>query len=260
MTKEMKEEIMLKENERIDQLMQYDLSIIQSPDVFSFSLDAVLLGDFAKVRNRDDQKIMDLCAGNGAVALMVSQKTKSPVQAVEIQETLVDMAKRSVTLNNLNAQVEIIHQDLKDIPAVHHDSVDVITCNPPYFALEKDSIINPNEQLAIARHEIHITLDELIHKISKLLKIKGKVFLVHRPNRFLELMDVMRKYRLEPKNVRFVYPNEQLEANMVLIEGIKHGGKSGFKMLPPLYIQDEAGDYQTEVKEIIYGENKFKEE
>lgn len=245
---------MLRENERIDQLMQYDLSIIQSPTVFSYSLDAVLLGDFAELRNRDDQKILDLCSGNGAVALMISQKTRSHIYGIEIQEKLANMAKRSVELNHLDDMITIIQKDLKDISKEHYDSVDLITCNPPYFPVDDQSIVNPNEYLAIARHEIHLTLDDLLGKISKLLKINGKVYLVHRPDRFLELMSVMQKYGVNPKSVRFVHPHAQANANIVLVEGIKNNKKGGFKMLPPLYVHNEDGSYQEEVRKILYGE------
>lgn len=245
---------MLKENERIDQLMQYDLEIIQSPDVFSFSLDAVLLGDFAHIRKRDDLKILDLCAGNGAVALMLSQKTKSSIYAVEIQGELVDMAKRSIKLNHLEDQVQVIHKDLKEISKAHYDSVDIITCNPPYFPMTERGAVNPNEHLAIARHEIYLTLDELMAKISKLLKVNGKAYLVHRPDRFLELMDTMRQYEVTPKRVRFIHPTDEMNANMVLVEGIKRGKEAGFQMLPPLYVHDKSGAYRPEVRKILYGE------
>lgn len=245
---------MLKENERIDRLMQYDLDIIQSSEVFSFSLDAVLLGDFAKIRNRDDLKIVDLCSGNGAVALMLSQKTKSPIYGVEIQAELVDMAQRSVELNHLKEQVTIVHRDVNEIGTEHYDTVDVVTCNPPYFPLEENGHINPNEHLAIARHEIHLTLDDLLFKISKLLKMNGKVYLVHRPDRFLELMDGMRKYNIMPKKVQFIYPNETQNANMVLVEGIKYGKVGGFQMLPPLYVHEKDGSYRPEIRKILYGE------
>lgn len=245
---------MLKENERIDQLMQYDLDIIQSPNVFSFSLDAVLLGVFAHLRKRDDLKILDLCSGNGAVALMLSQKTKSPIYAIEIQEELADMAKRSVEMNHLEHQITVIHKDLKEISTEHYDSVDVITCNPPYFPLKEEGTVNPNKHLAIARHEVDVTLDELMYKISKLLKMNGKAYLVHRPDRFLELMDVMRKYNVVPKRVRFIHPTEDMNANMVLVEGIKYGKEAGFQMLPPLYVHDKSGAYRSEVRKILYGE------
>lgn len=245
---------MLKENERLDQLIQYDLKIIQSPSVFSYSLDAVLLGAFAHIRKRDDLKIFDLCSGNGAVALMLSQKTKSSIYAVEIQEELADMARRSVKMNQLENQVHVLHTDLKELSTAHYDSVDVITCNPPYFALNEQGIVNPNPHLAIARHEIHLTLEELIEKMSKLLKINGKAYIVHRPDRFLELMDVMRKYEVTPKRVRFIHPTEEMNANMVLVEGIKKGKEAGFQMLPPLYVHDKSGGYRQEVRKILYGE------
>lgn len=245
---------MLKENERIDQLMQYNLEIIQSSDVFSFSLDAVLLGDFAKIRQRDDLKIVDLCSGNGAVALMLSQKTKSPIYGIEIQPELVDMARRSVELNQLEDQVTIVQRDLNAIRSDHYDSVDVITCNPPYFPLEEKGHVNPNEHLAIARHEIHVNLKQLMFKISKLLKMNGKVYLVHRPDRFLELMDEMRNHQIMPKRVQFIYPNESTNANMVLVEGINKGKEGGFQMLPPLYVHDDNGEYRPEVRKILYGE------
>lgn len=245
---------MLNANERIDQLMQYKLDIIQSADVFSFSLDAILLGDFTQIRNRHDLKIVDLCSGNGAVALMLSQKTKSHIYGVEIQPKLADMARRSVVLNQLENQVTIVERDLKDINTAHYDTVDVITCNPPYFPIEDLGAINPNQHLAIARHELHVTLNQLMFKISKLLKMNGKAYLVYRPDRFLELMDAMRKYNVTPKRVRFIYPTEDQTANMVLVEGIKHGKESGFQMLPPLYVHDNDGTYRPEVRKILYGE------
>lgn len=246
---------MLKENERIDQLMQYDLSIIQSKEVFSYSLDAVLLGDFAKLNKRADQKIFDLCSGNAAVALMISQKTESPIYAIEIQEKLADMARRSVELNHLEDKIKVIQKDIKDIDKEYYDSVDLITCNPPYFPLSEKSMINPNEHLAIARHEIYLKLEELISKISKLLKINGKVYFVYRPDRFLELMTLMQDYGVNPKSVRFVHPNEDSNANIVLVEGIKNNKKAGFKMLPPLYVHHKDGSYQEEVRKILYGKD-----
>ncbi|GEK89040.1 tRNA1(Val) A37 N6-methylase TrmN6 [Alkalibacterium putridalgicola] len=247
-------EIQLKEDERIDQLMQYDLEIIQSPSVFSFSLDAVLLGDFAKVPKHDRARVVDLCSGNGAVALMLSQKTNSKVVAMELQERLVDMAERSIKLNDLEDQVEMIHSDVNHATEhIKKDSVDVLTCNPPYFTVTEESRQNPNAHLAIARHELHLTLKELMTVSAGLLKTKGKAYFVHRPERFLEIMDEMRAARLAPKRIRFVYPKPDREANMLLIEGIKQGKESGLKILPPLYVFDENGNYYPEVRRMIYG-------
>ncbi|GAB2479528.1 tRNA1(Val) (adenine(37)-N6)-methyltransferase [Alkalibacterium psychrotolerans] len=248
--------IELKGDERIDQLMQFNLEIIQSPSVFSFSLDAVLLGDFANVPKHNRAKVVDLCSGNGAVALMLSQKTTSPVTAVEIQERLVDMAERSIELNELTDRVQMIHADVNHVTEhIRKDSVDVITCNPPYFTVSDDSRKNPNEHLAIARHELHLTLKELMAETAGLLKTKGKAYFVHRPERFLEIMDAMREVDLAPKRIRFVYPKADREANMLLIEGIKQGKENGLKILPPLYVFDEQGEYFPEVRRMIYGDD-----
>lgn len=250
-------EDLLRNDERIDQLMQYDLKIIQSPTVFSFSLDAVLLGDFAQVPRHDHASIMDLCSGNGAIALMLSQKTKSLVTGVEIQERLIDMANRSIRLNRLESKVNMIHTDVNEIKKwIRHDSVDVVTCNPPYFKHTKESAKNPNQHLAIARHELYLNLQELMKATAFLLKTKGKAYFVHRPERFLEILDAMREVNLVPKRVRFVYPKEHKEANMLLIEGIKNGKETGFTVLPPLYVFDQQDEYLPEVRRMIYGSNR----
>lgn len=244
----------LKGDERIDQLMQFGLDIIQSPSVFSFSLDAVLLGHFAKVPGHDRAEIVDLCSGNGAVALMLSGQTRSRIKAVEIQERLADMAGRSVEMNGLTEQIDIIHADVNEVHEyIKKDSVDIITCNPPYFTVSDSSRKNPNEHLAIARHELHLTVKELMKATSGLLKTKGKAYFVHRPERFFDIIDAMREVNLAPKRIRFVYPKPDREANMLLIEGIKQGKEDGLKILPPLYVFDEEGNYFPEVRRMIYG-------
>lgn len=245
---------LLKQDERIDQLMQHNLQIIQSSSVFSFSLDAVLLGDFAQVPNSFRTKVVDLCSGNGAVALMLSQRTNGKIIGVELQERLADMAKRSIQMNQLDEKITMVQEDIKNVYSfIKKDSVDVVTCNPPYFSLSEESRKNPNEHLAIARHEIHTNLKEVISFTSGLLKTNGKAYFVHRPDRFLEILDRMREQNLAPKCVRFVYPRENREANMLLIEGIKQGKETGFKVLPPLYVFDENDQYLPEVRKILYG-------
>lgn len=248
-------ETVLKKDERIDSLFQHNLQIIQSSSVFSFSLDAILLGEFASVPKHSRANIVDLCAGNGAVTLMLAAQTQSKVTGVEIQERLVDMAQRSIRLNKLEEQIAMLQTDLKEVTQqIRKDSVDIVTCNPPYFPISEESRKNPNEHLAIARHEIHATLDDVVRTMADLLKTNGKAYMVHRPDRFLEIMDVMRKYCLAPKKVRFVYPKEHKEANMILIEGIKQGKETGFKVLSPLYVFDEEDKYLPEVRRMIYGD------
>lgn len=247
--------IELKADERLDQLMRYGLDIIQSPSVFSFSIDALLLDDFAYLPSHDRASIVDLCSGNGVLPLTLSQRTKSPITAIEIQPRLVDMARRSVELNHLESQIRIIESPLKDsFSYIPHDSVDVLTCNPPYFEWHEKSRKNPNQHLAIARHEIHTNLEEVIRVSSGLLKIKGRAFFVYRPARLMEMLDLFRDYRLMPKKIRFVYPKLDSESNMILIEVIKDGKPSGLKVLPPLFVHDEQENYRPEIREIIYGQ------
>jgi len=244
--------VVLYENERIDQLYSEGVQIIQSQEVFSFSLDAVLLAHFTNVPKSG--KIVDLCAGNGAIGLFLSKKTQAKITGIEIQERLADMARRSVALNQLTEQMDILTLPLQQgkqvIPA---DSVDLVTCNPPYFKELPTSTKNPNPHLAIARHEIETTLEEVIKEASRQLKMMGKFSMVHRPDRLLEIIDLMNRYKIAPKRIQFVYPKQHKEANILLIEGIRHGKKEGLKILPPLYVYGEDNQYLPEVKQILYG-------
>lgn len=237
--------------ERIDQLTS-SLKIIQSDDVFSFSVDAVLLANFAHVR--PSSHVVDLCAGNGAVGLMMSQKTKGAIEMVEIQERLAHMAKRSVELNHLEQQITVIHDDLNNaLNHIAHDSVDNIVCNPPYFGCNEQSRINPNPYLAIARHELTFQLSQLMSISKKLLKTKGHLYLVHRPDRLLDIIYEMEAAQIEPKRIQFVYPKLNKEANIVLVEGIKQGKKSGLTIMPPFIVHQANNDYTEEMKRVLHG-------
>lgn len=242
----------LKEDERLDYLLAEDLRIIQSPSVFCFSLDAVLLSKFVNVPHHKGN-IVDLCTGNGVIPLLLSTRTKANIIGVELQERLFDMAKRSVEYNKLEDQINIIQGDVKVIPEeLGIEKYDVVTCNPPYFTAHEQKDKNLNEHLKIARHEIHLTLEEAIYSASRLLKQGGKAAFVHRPGRLLDIVTLMRKHRLEPKRIRFVYPKQHKEANTLLIEAIKDG-KPDLKILPPLYVYNDNNEYTDEVSEILYG-------
>lgn len=244
--------IQLKDDERLDYLLAEDLRIIQSPSVFAFSLDAVLLARFAYLPIQKG-KIIDLCSGNGVIPLLLSGRTKANLTGVEIQERLYDMAVRSVEYNQLEQQISMIHGDLKDMPSkLGHHQYDVVTCNPPYFSSQSQEVVNPNEHLAIARHEIFCTLEDVVRVSSQLLRQGGKAAFVHRPERLMDILTYMREYRLEPKRLRFVYPKEGKEANTILVEGIRHG-KPGLKVLPPLFVYNNENEYTAEVSEILYG-------
>lgn len=241
-------------DERLDYLLAEDLRIIQSPSVFAFSLDAVLLARFVHVPYWKGN-IIDLGTGNGIIPLLLSTRTKAQITGVEIQERLYDMAKRSVSYNQLNEQIQVINGDLKAMPEeLGYGKFDVVTCNPPYFPISSDrSIINEKEPFAIARHEIHCTLEDVIRVSASLLRPGGKAAFVHRPGRIVDILTLMKKYKLEPKRLRFVYPKLGKEANTVLVEGIKDGNPD-IKILPPLIVYDDKGEYTGEVKEILYGD------
>lgn len=244
--------VKLREDERLDYLLAEDLRIIQSPNVFSFSLDAVLLARFVWVPIQKG-KIVDLCSGNGVIPLFLSARTKGTITGVEIQERLYDMAVRSIEYNQLEDRLHMIHGDIKEAPKLlGYEKYDVVTCNPPYFTTPSREEINENEHLAIARHEILCTLEDAIKSSSQLVKQGGKVAFVHRPGRLIDIIELMRKYRLEPKRIQFVYPKAGKEANTLLIEAIKDGSPD-LKILAPLIVYDDNNEYTSVVKEMLYG-------
>lgn len=242
----------LKDDERLDYLLAEGLRIIQSPSVFSFSLDAVLLAKFVSVPHHKGN-IVDLCSGNGVIPLFLSARTKVQITGVELQPRLLDMAERSIRYNQLEEQIHMVLGDVKEIPAqLGIEKYDVVTCNPPYFLAHEASDKNLSEHHAIARHELYLTLEEAVQSASKLLKQGGKAAFVHRPGRLLDLVTTMRAHRLEPKRLQFIYPKEGKEANILLIEAIKDG-KPDIKILPPLYVYNEKNEYTPQVREILYG-------
>lgn len=246
---------LLRNDERLDYLLAEDLRIIQSPSVFSFSLDAVLLARFASIPKTRGQ-IVDLCTGNGAIPLFLSARTKAPIIGVELQDRLADMATRSVQYNELQHQITIQQGDVRGIAReLGFEKYDTVTCNPPYFTADAAQDQKLLEHHAIARHEIHLTLEEAVANASSLLKQGGKAAFVHRPGRMIELIEAMKRNRLEPKRIQLVYPKEGKEANTLLIEGIKDG-KPDVKILPPVIVYQENGSYTAEIEEILYGSKK----
>lgn len=244
--------VKLIDDERFDYLLADEsMKIIQSPTAFSFSLDAVLLAHFAHIPIRKGS-ILDLCTGNGVIPLLLSKRTKAAITGIEIQERIFSMAKRNIELNGLAEQLEVIHGDLKEKqPGLNQSSFDVVTCNPPYFRTPSKNEHNHNEYLTIARHEVFCTLEDVIKACKLYVRPGGKVSMVHRPGRLVDIIELLRGYKLEPKRLRFVYPKRGKDANMLLIEGIRDG-KADLKILPPLYIYNEDGTYTKEAEDIIY--------
>ncbi|HAR6582040.1 TPA: tRNA1(Val) (adenine(37)-N6)-methyltransferase [Staphylococcus pseudintermedius] len=241
---------MLQPGERLDYLIREDLRIIQNDAVFSFSTDALLLGHFTEVRKRD--RILDMCAGNGVIPLLLSDKGNNVITGVEIQPQLVNMAVRSVQYNHLEDRITIFEMDINAlIQAYSPAQFDLITCNPPYFKANQTNQ-HQLEAHKIARHEIYCTLDDCLRVSNHLLKEGGRVVMVHRAERMLDLFESMRHYRIEPKRLHMIFSKPGKAAQTIVVEGRK-GGRQGLDIAPPFYIYDEQGDYTPEMKEIYYG-------
>ncbi|MDT0945781.1 tRNA1(Val) (adenine(37)-N6)-methyltransferase [Staphylococcus pseudintermedius] len=241
---------MLQPGERLDYLIREDLRIIQNDAVFSFSTDALLLGHFTEVRKRD--RILDMCAGNGVIPLLLSDKGNNVITGVEIQPQLVNMAVRSVQYNHLEDRITMVEMDINAlIQAYSPAQFDLITCNPPYFKANQTNQ-HQLEAHKIARHEIYCTLDDCLRVSNHLLKEGGRVVMVHRAERMLDLFGSMRHYRIEPKRLHMIFSKPGKAAQTIVVEGRK-GGRQGLDIAPPFYIYDEQGDYTPEMKEIYYG-------
>ena len=224
-----------------------DLKIVQDNEMFNFSLDSVLLPNFVTINKKID-RILDIGCGNAPIPLILSTKTDAKITGVEIQKEVYDLAIESVNINKKENQINIINKDINDYyKEIETDSFDVITCNPPFFKYIETSNINKNDYKTIARHEVKLNLNQLFTIAKKLLKNNGLIAIVHRPERFVEVVEEMKKNNIEPKRIRFVYPKKNMEANIMLIEGSKNG-KPGLKILPPIYSHKDNGEYTEDVK------------
>lgn len=237
--------------EVLNDLVGYkNLKIYQNTDWFSFSLDSVLLPNFVTL-NKNIDVVMDLGCGNAPIPLILSTKTNAKIIGVEIQKDSYELAKKSISYNHLENKIELLNMDMKDLKNIYpSDSIDVITCNPPYFKYLETSNLNEDIHKVIARHEKMITLEDILSLSKYLLKNNGVLAMVHRTDRLIEIIHLFRKYGLEVKKLRFIYPKVDMESNMVLIEGRK-SGKVGLKILPPLYAHHEDGSYTDEILEMF---------
>ena len=244
----------LKDGEVLNDLLGYDgLKIIQHPEMFNFSLDSTLLGHYTTLK-KGVKSVVDLCTGNGPVPLFLSLRTKAHIIGVEIQEQSFDLANRNILVNELDHRISVIHSDLKGIHRqLGKYQHDVVTCNPPYFKVAQDSNLNKNDYLTVARHEVMVTLDDVVREAALLLKNSGRFTMVHRPERLVDIIETCRKYQIEPKRMRLVYPRINREANILLIEGIKAGNPCNLRIDPPLYVyENEASlNYSQEILDIF---------
>ena len=235
-------------NERIDDLCRDNLKLIQNTDVFCFGMDAVLLSTFAKAGKND--KVLDLGTGNGIIPILMQAKNPGGMYTgLEIQDVSFNLAARNVSLNNLSDHVNMVQGDIKEAAEIFGAaSFDVVTSNPPYM-IGQHGLRNPNMPKAIARHEVLCNLEDVVSQASKVLKERGRFYMVHRPFRLAEIMNVLTKYRLEPKRMQLVYPYIDREPNMVLIEALK-GGNSRVTVEPPLIVYKEPGVYTENILKI----------
>lgn len=233
-----------------NRLLDYKEFIYQDDDWFKFSLDSVLLANFVTM-NVSCKKIIDFATGNAPIPMLLTYRTNALIYGIEYQKCVYDLGVESIKVNNLEEQIKLINDDVKNIKNLFDaESFDVVTCNPPYFKKCEGSYINDNEIKAIARHEITLNLENVIENASFILKNHGIFAMVHRTERMIEIIELMRKYRIEPKKIQFIYPKNGKNSDLFLIEGIKNG-KSGLKMLSPIIIHNDDNRYTDDVRKLF---------
>lgn len=238
-------ENLLLPNEKIEDLGIGGYKIIQTKDGFCFGSDAVLLSKFAAFKK--GQKVLDLCTGTGIIPVLTwALNNLESIDAVEIMPAVASMASRTMSLNNLSDYIRVKNCDLKDCPAIYGKrQFDAVTCNPPYMPVG-DGLVNPNDYLAAARHEVHCTLDDVVRVASECLKPHGKLFMIHRADRLCDVIAAFRKYKIEPKRLSMVQPNSRSAPNLILIEGALFG-KIQLKITPPVCMYDDEGNYIQQI-------------
>ena len=238
-------DVKINANERIDDLCRDNLKLIQNTEVFCFGMDAVLLSTFASARKTD--KVLDLGTGNGVIPILMQAKNPGGMYTgLEIQDISYDLAVRNVKMNNLLDHVNMVQGDIKEASRIFGGaSFNVVTSNPPYMN-ENHGIVKPDSAKAIARHELLCSLEDVIREASKCLKVKGHMYMVHRPSRLADIFAAMNSNHLEPKRMRMVYPHADKPANMVLIEAVK-GGRSQLIVDEPLIVYNSDGSYTEEL-------------
>lgn len=225
--------------------------IYQNDDNFAFSLDSVLLANFVSIK-LSDKHIMDFACGNAPIPMLLTFRTKAFIDGIDIQAEAITLGNKSIYENNMGSQITLKNIDINFVDKEYSSEFfDVITCNPPYFKYNsKCKYTNISVGKSIARHEVLVDLDTIVKKASYLLKNGGTFALVHRPDRLVEIIDVMRKYKIEPKKLQFCYPKKDRECNLILIEGNKNGN-SGLKVLNPIIVHNDNGEYSSYIKKMF---------
>lgn len=235
----------------IDLLQKENLKIIQRNDYFNFSIDSILVAEFLSIA-RGIKKIVDLGTGNGAIPLFLSKRTTAKIKGIELQEISADLARRNIELNKLQDQIEIIHDDMKNWKKYFESgSQDAVISNPPFFKFNgNEALLNELDSLTLARHEISVTLDDIVSVAAGLLKDRGYFAMVHRADRAIDIIQAFKKYSIEPKRIQFCHSKEDKNAKTILIEGLKYGSE-GVIILPPLITHNQDGSYSNAVLELF---------
>lgn len=245
---------MLKPYERIDELFRENMRIIQSSETFSFSVDALLLANFVKINKRDN-RIMDLCSGNGIIPLILSSRAAKPIDAVEIQSLLADMAERSIEMNGKSDQITMYNADIKSLKtSMKHSSYDVITVNPPYFTSNQP--LKDKGPQSIARHELHIDLKGIVEACRYLITNKGRLYMVHRAERSAEVFTELHNQGFRVRRAQYVYNDTNSRTAMFIVVEAIFNSNAYADILPPFYIYKADQVYSDEMLEVYYGDNR----
>lgn len=193
---------------------------------------------------------------HGIISILVAAKNDNinKIYGFEIQEEMTEMARRSIKMNSLSDKIEIVNEDIVGISKKNwNKKFDIVISNPPYKKVNT-GLVNKEDKKLISRHEVKCKLEELIYESSKILKDNGNFYMVHRPERLVDICYLMRINKIEPKEIRFVYPHINDEANLILIKGVKCG-KPSVKVLKPLIVYNENNEYNDEIYK-IYNKNR----
>ena len=239
--------------EEVHDLLAYDgLKIIQRKDLFRFSLDSLLLADFVNINPRN-KRIIDFGTGLGPIPLYLSLKTKKPIIGIDIQDEVVDLAKKSVVLNHLENQIIIYKRDILEAYKDFETNIfDIITVNPPFFKYHNDAFLNDLDSMTIARHEVYIDLEGIIISAKKMITNGGSFNFIHRANRLDEIILLLSKHGFVVKRMKFVHTKTTKEAMMVLIDARANGNTGDIKIERPLVVYDEDNQYTKEVLKIFH--------
>ena len=225
-------------SKQLNDLFDYGYMIYQDSNYFKFSLDSVLLAEFTQL-HKGDKTILDMCTGNAAVAMILQSiyGNKVNITAVELQDEIYELAKESIEYNHIN-NIELIKDDVKNYCVFNNLNYDIVVCNPPYFKVDNKELINDNNVKAIARHEIKLDLEDTIKCASKCIKNKGYFYMVHRPERIADIINILNKYNFGVKTIQTVYDKPNAKCSLVLIESI-YNGENYVKMNEPIYLNNK---------------------